>query len=143
MTVDFAGEIVGRRVGAADAGLASVHCPQDEVAEITRVPTCEPYVPVSPVIVTREPVTAPTPPPDTHAVPPLEATADVAIPNQLPCDPAGLVSKGRDFLGLPTPVYPELDVNRQPAEQYTLAKVTFGQSMGRAYTYVLRVPPVV
>ena len=63
---------------------ASTHCPHDDVAEYTRVPVVEPYAPVNPVMVTREPVTAFTPPPDTHAVPPLEATADVAIPSQLP-----------------------------------------------------------
>jgi len=131
------GFAVGTNVGIDDGVLtgllpASIHCPHDEVAEYKRVPVVEPYVPVSPVMVTSEPVTAFIPPPDTHAVPPLVAFALVEIGIQLPCDPAYDVSKGRDLLGLPTPVYPELEVNRQPAEQYILAKVTFGQSMGRA-----------
>jgi hypothetical protein len=45
------------------------------------------------------------------------------------------------LFGLPTPVYPELIVNRQPAVQYVVQ--TVGQSADRAYTYVLVVPPIV
>ena len=127
------GVALGRKEGAFDDVLpASTHCPHDEAGDATRVPVVEPYVPVSPVIVTSEPVTALTPPPDTQAVPPLVAFASVEIGIQLPCDPPYDVSNGRDLLGLPTPVYPELEVNRQPAVQYILANVTFGQSMGSA-----------
>lgn len=66
--------------------------PHDDLAEETRVPVFALYVPLKPVIVTRDPVTAFTPPPDTQAVPPILATAFVEIPNQLPCDPDAVVS---------------------------------------------------
>jgi len=69
-------------------GLKSItQSPQDAVGENTRVPVSLPYVPFKPVIVTREPVTAPTPPPGTHAFPPLDAIACLDSGIQLPCLP--------------------------------------------------------
>ena len=85
------GRTKGIEVGIADGillGLTSItQYPQDAVGELTRVPVFAPYVPFKPVIVTSEPVTAPTPPPDTHAFPPLDAIVVIANGIQLPCLP--------------------------------------------------------
>ena len=61
------GETDGDHDGDDDETLAwSVHVPHVEVLVNTRVPVTVEYVPVRPCIVTREPVTAPTPPPATQ-----------------------------------------------------------------------------
>ena len=70
----------------------STHWPHDEVDVDTRVPVVALLVPFMPVIVTCDPVTALTPPPDAQAVPvepppALVAVAVMASPSQLPCDP--------------------------------------------------------
>jgi len=95
--MDVTGVTLGRTDGATvgiidgvrlGLGLKSmIHCPQDAVGEFTRVPVFAPYVPFKPIIITREPVTAPTPPPGTHAFPPLDAIAVLASGIQLPCLP--------------------------------------------------------
>lgn len=68
-------------------------------------------------MVTREPVRAPALPPGKQATPPPEAMALVDSPNQLPVEPCALVSKLKFGSGIPTPVYPELEVKRHPAVQ--------------------------
>jgi len=149
MTLGREEGFVGEMVGLADDMLglaASTHCPQDDAAAETRVPpVLDPQVPVRPVIVTREPVAALIPPPETHAVPPPVPSAVVANGIQLPCVPGERVELNAIAgSGLPTPVYPESEVKRHPAEQYkVMGKQTAGQSPGRAYTYVFAVPPVV
>ena len=115
---------------------SSTHCPQDDAGAYTRVPpVVAPQVPVNPVMVTREPVTAFIPPPGTHAVPPPVPIASVESGIQLPSNPGKILSNKMVEFGLPTPVYPELDVNKQPAVQYIefgTLKHTAGQSAGRA-----------
>lgn len=72
---------LGKFVGIIDGGAAatSTHVPHDADNPLdTHVPTPVWYLPVKPVIVTREPVTAFTPPPDTHV------GVVVANGNQLP-----------------------------------------------------------
>ena len=79
--------------GATDGWLlgltTNTHWPHDAVEDATRVPVVPPYVPVNPVMVTSEPVTAPILPPDTQGYAP---EAVVASGIQLPCDPDALVS---------------------------------------------------
>lgn len=84
------------------------------------------------MIVTREPVTAPTLPPGTQATPPLEAMAFVDSPSQLPGEPEALVSKTKFGLGKPTPVYPELVVKRHPAEQKVVVPWVVKQAKGQS-----------
>ena len=95
-----------------------VHVPQLDELDDTRVPVTAEYVPVSPTIVIRDPVTAPAPPPDVHF-------AVVANASHEPWLPLADVSYDRLDGGLPTPTYAELDVNRQPALQIVHA---LGQS---------------
>ena len=64
----------------------SVHVPHDDVAEYTRVPVAPAYVPVNPDVVTSDPVTAPTLPPDAHI-------ALVDRESQLPCKPVVLYAR--------------------------------------------------
>jgi len=85
----------GTTVGTPDDGVLlgllpppSTHCPHDAVPDDTRVPVVGLYDPVMPVIVTSEPVTAFTPPPDTQATVPC---AVVASPSQLPRDPEAVL----------------------------------------------------
>ena len=75
------GTVEGRLVGFA-------HCPQEDPLDDTRVPVTELYVAVIPEIVTSDPVTALTPPPDTHGYVPC---AVVASHSQLPCDPEAVL----------------------------------------------------
>jgi hypothetical protein len=101
----------------------SVHVPHVEVLEDTRVPVLLEYEPFIPTIVTREPVTAFTPPPTVHA------PTDADNASHDPLDPLADVSNGRDGDGLPTPTYKELFANKQPAEQNVQA---VGQSVCKA-----------
>jgi hypothetical protein len=85
----------GTTVGIPDDGVLlgllpppRAHCPHDDDPDDTRVPVVELYDPVMPVIDTSDPVTALTPPPDTHATVPA---AVVASPSQLPCDPEAVL----------------------------------------------------
>jgi len=75
--------------GATVPAVMSVATPQDEVADETRVPVADEYVPVRPVRDTSAPVDAFTPRPDTQA--PLALTAVMAMPIQEPAEPEGVL----------------------------------------------------
>ena len=124
------GNIVGDEVGDKDNasgdadGLAvlMVHVPQVDVPLDTRVPVLALYVPVSPDIVTKLPVAIPV----ELAQLPLEV---VAKPNQLPAAPLAEVSYAKVARGLPVPVQPDDELNKQPAVQTVH---TVGQSAAAA-----------
>ena len=90
--------VAGIGVGLFDT---MVQVPHEDDEEDTRVPVVEEYVPVIPVMLTSDPVTAPTPPPDTQAG---GLSAVVASASQLPCVPDAPLSYARVEGGRPTPV---------------------------------------
>ena len=97
------------RLGADDGDVVEiVHVPHVDVPLDTRVPVVALYDPVRPDIVTRLPV----PTPEELAQLPLDV---VARPNQLPDAPLADVSYANVAGGLPDPVQPDDEQNKQPA----------------------------
>ena len=96
------------RLGADDGEVDIVQVPHVDVPLVTRVPVVLLYDPVRPDIVTKLPVTTPEelaqPPPDV-----------VARPNQLPDAPLAELSYDNVAGGLPDPVQPDDEQNKQPA----------------------------
>jgi len=133
---DGGGEGVGdgggeRAVGggctvAGGGGKAStVHVPQEEVAETTRRPVLELYVPVMPVTLTSEPVTAPELP-----IAAWQPAAAVESASQL-CA-VRLMLYGSVSCALGALVTPDEEAKMQPARQM---EQPVGQSVGATKTY--------
>lgn len=115
----------GGTVAGGGGKASTVHVPQEEVAETTRRPVLELYVPVMPVTLTSEPVTAPE-----LAMAAWQPAAAVESASQL-CA-VRLMLYGSVSCALGAPVTPDEEAKRQPARQMEQA---VGQSVGATKTY--------